>query len=169
MQYKIKVSILCNHLWNLKAKSNKDKINDVIKELNVEELYNENQVAEIKYSLLNYFLPPYEKKWQAANRTKSNFLSKFNNYLTDFIINLKNSDNFTEDIVNNSSPEKKVGRPRSMYEDSSNSTKRKLAQELADVFSEEELIHALKLKKKENQMQKIHSWLLKKFFLCSWI
>lgn len=147
--FEIKQGTLCTlWLWNNSAKQ-KVKIDILMENIKNEHNINEKQLAQIKTKLKEAFLPALKpaRNWNNTRRIQRVFKQKYTNFirflckicsrfhLHQFMRVKKNSLN-TSNVNQN---KKCLGRPKSIFENSSNRTKRRRIQQLRNSYNAEQI------------------------------
>lgn len=157
--FEIQQEVLCTWLWD-----NKDKNMTNIQVLmnNIQEKYNysESQMIQIRKKLTANFIPAFRRQWITVNRTQTLFKKKFKHFLDKnfevLCVDSTSTDSrnrpelrkSSQSNVFDSTTSKRMrsstskGRPRSLYENSSDRTKRRRIQELRSSYNKKELLKA---------------------------
>lgn len=103
------------------------------------------EVTECLGRDLKDFVDNFNRRWKQAHRVKERFLSKYSDWLQKEIKFSKTvyDSKLTKNIINTPTPSTStVGRPRKLFHESSDKSKRRKVQSLVSAHSEQELIHA---------------------------
>jgi len=146
-------------MWDNNYTNKADKPDLLVEKLKSIYAFSEAEKKFIRRQIVTIFLTQFTKKWNNVSRKKDTFKSKYADFLQkDLIVNFKelestNSNplqkqklNKSENILNT---EVRVDRPCLSFEEGSDKTKMRRAQELASKHSYEELRMALAIKQKE--------------------
>lgn len=142
--FEIEQSTLCTWLWNDRTKQ-KIKIDILMENIKNEYNFNEEQMSQIKIKLKTDFLPVYIRNWNNTTRNQRVFKQKYARFFqntfkvlfTSTHMRKRNNQNSNTSNVNQN--KKCIGRPKSVYENSSDRTKRRRIQELRSSYNAEEI------------------------------
>jgi len=151
--FQIEYSTLCTWLWKSRDKQ-KIKIHILMENIQNENNFSKDQLAQIKKKLNELFMPIYGRQWNSSRRNHHIFKQKYSDFMQKkfkVVFSSTRRLRHKEDsssTLNSIPHQKDCGRPKLTFENSSDRTKRRKIVELRKFYSEEQIEKAYALNRR---------------------